>query len=294
MLSPLAFLPLGTSSGRCSAGTRWGSCGSPETGYCTGTWRSSRCPWRRPPGRRDRSHRTSVCSGMPCASPARPFQHSRRLRHRRNGGSTWIVLQAAPFRPPAVRSVTSCGTTGRSHRSGRPRPVPRSYPRSDRHTPWARGTVTSGRATSCSARETGRCSPASAWSPRTTAGRWREHRSGRPATWLPSGQAGSRSPSPPTCGRWAPSCTQQSKDGRRSTGTAGRRCSPVVSGYPDLPHGAGPLWPVISGLLGKDAGARPDAVGADWLLRRVAGGRDAAGPLPHGRTRVTAGCQAPA
>ena len=100
MLSPVAFLPLGTSSGRCSAGTRWGSCGSPETGYCTGTWRSSRCPWRRPRGRRDRSHRTSVCSGMPCASPARPFQHSRRLRHRRNGGSTWIVLQAAPFRPP--------------------------------------------------------------------------------------------------------------------------------------------------------------------------------------------------
>jgi eukaryotic-like serine/threonine-protein kinase len=54
----------------------------------------------------------------------------------------------------------------------------------------------------------------------------------------------------------------------------------VVSGHPDLPSRAGPLWPVISGLLRKDADARPDAAGADWLLRRVAGGHDAAGPEP--------------
>lgn len=54
----------------------------------------------------------------------------------------------------------------------------------------------------------------------------------------------------------------------------------VASGYPDLPRRAGPLWPVISGLLRKDPGARPDAAGADWLLRRVAGARDAAGPVP--------------
>jgi hypothetical protein len=54
----------------------------------------------------------------------------------------------------------------------------------------------------------------------------------------------------------------------------------VVSGHPDLPSRAGPLWPVISGLLRRDADARPDAASADWLLRRVAGGRDAAGPVP--------------
>jgi serine/threonine protein kinase len=55
----------------------------------------------------------------------------------------------------------------------------------------------------------------------------------------------------------------------------------VSSGHPDPPTRAGPLWPVISGLLRKDAGARPDAAGVDWLLRRVAGSRDVAGPVPR-------------
>jgi serine/threonine protein kinase len=45
----------------------------------------------------------------------------------------------------------------------------------------------------------------------------------------------------------------------------------VMSGNPDPPRRAGPLWPVISGLLRKDPDARPDAAGVDWLLRRVAG-----------------------
>jgi serine/threonine protein kinase len=65
----------------------------------------------------------------------------------------------------------------------------------------------------------------------------------------------------------------------RGDGEAAVRTA-VVSGYPDLPSCAGPLWPVISGLLRKDAGARPDAAAADWLLRRVAGGRDASVPVP--------------
>src|SRR6185437_15143414 len=33
---------------------------------------------------------------------------------------------------------------------------------------------------------------------------------------------------------------------------------------------AGPLWPVIGGLLRKDPGERLDAAGAEWLLRRAA------------------------
>jgi eukaryotic-like serine/threonine-protein kinase len=45
----------------------------------------------------------------------------------------------------------------------------------------------------------------------------------------------------------------------------------VMNACPDPPRRAGPLWPVLSGLLRKDPGARPDADAVDWLFRRVAG-----------------------
>ena len=63
-------------------------------------------------------------------------------------------------------------------------------------------------------------------------------------------------------------------DGREEILTA------VVTGYLDRPRRAGPLWPVISALLRKDASARPDAAGLVWLLLRVAGARAAAGAVP--------------
>ena len=60
----------------------------------------------------------------------------------------------------------------------------------------------------------------------------------------------------------------------------------VMNACPDPPRRAGPLWPVLSGLLRKDPGARPDADAVDWLFRRVARGPGppslalAAGNLP--------------
>jgi hypothetical protein len=53
----------------------------------------------------------------------------------------------------------------------------------------------------------------------------------------------------------------------------------VVSDDPDPPSRAGPLWPMISGLLTKNPDARPDAGEVGRLLRRVAG-EPGAGPAP--------------
>ena len=68
----------------------------------------------------------------------------------------------------------------------------------------------------------------------------------------------------------------------------------VVRGNPDPPSRAGPLWPVISGLLRTDARARPDAVGTAWLLRRVAGDRAGAGPMPPAESAGAPAGAAPA
>jgi eukaryotic-like serine/threonine-protein kinase len=56
----------------------------------------------------------------------------------------------------------------------------------------------------------------------------------------------------------------------------------VVTEDPDPPSRAGPLWPVISGLLSRDPAQRPGAAAADRMLRRIAEGASAGrtAPLP--------------
>jgi eukaryotic-like serine/threonine-protein kinase len=77
-------------------------------------------------------------------------------------------------------------------------------------------------------------------------------------------------------------------------GSAAAVIAAVVNARPDPPQRAGPLWPVISGLLRKDPQARPDADGVDWLLRRVAGEHGPAKQAPRaGATREPAGARAP-
>jgi eukaryotic-like serine/threonine-protein kinase len=69
--------------------------------------------------------------------------------------------------------------------------------------------------------------------------------------------------------------------------------SAVISDPPDPPRRAGPLWPVISGLLRKDDAARPDAAEAAWLLRRVARSHRPAPPVrPAARAPLLAGATA--
>ena len=56
----------------------------------------------------------------------------------------------------------------------------------------------------------------------------------------------------------------------------------VVTEDPDPPSRAGPLWPVISGLLSREPAQRPGAAAADRMLRRIAEGASAGqtAPLP--------------
>src|SRR5215470_13108847 len=67
----------------------------------------------------------------------------------------------------------------------------------------------------------------------------------------------------------------------------------VVADEPEPAPHAGPLWPVIEGLLDKDPAARLDAAGAERMLRRIASaGTAEAGPPAE--TTVPAGVAPPA
>ena len=64
----------------------------------------------------------------------------------------------------------------------------------------------------------------------------------------------------------------------------------IVSDDPDQPSVAGPLWPVINGLLRKNPGDRLDAAEAERLLRRVAGDHGAmGGAVPDEPTSTSSG-----
>jgi serine/threonine protein kinase len=64
----------------------------------------------------------------------------------------------------------------------------------------------------------------------------------------------------------------------------------VITDDPDAPYLAGPLWPVISGLLDKDPRQRLTADQARWMLQPVADS-DGAAYLPNGATQLAAPSQ---
>ena len=122
-------------------------------------------------------------------------------------------------------------------------------------------------------RRAGSCSPTSA-SPGTSATR----RSRRPALLVgspdyiaPERARGPAGPgSRPTCGRWARRCTT-AVEGRPPFERNGPlpTLAAVVMDEPDPPRLAGPLRPVIDGLLVKDPAHRLDADGTRAMLERV-------------------------
>ena len=57
----------------------------------------------------------------------------------------------------------------------------------------------------------------------------------------------------------------------------------VVTDEPDPPSRAGPLWPVISGLLRKEPAARLGADEVEEMLRRISTPADAAPAAAHFR-----------
>ena len=219
-------MPLGTGSRRCSAGTRWGLSGSPETGCCTGTWRSGRFPWRRCRGMRNSSHRTSGCSGTPVRWPGSTIPTSPSSRHRRHDGGAPDGV-CTPHRFPTFAQRT-CRTRPPAAAGGRSR-----FPGLGLFGGGARVGVLCGDirpAPSCSAWNRAMPPASHGHRGRQAAApvRWPVA-----AYWPPSGPAARRSLPPRTRGRWAPPTRRWGAAAVPRDGPAAVRA--VVSGYPICP-----------------------------------------------------------